>query len=472
MSDERSKPRSSAQRVRCFTRALKNARYIQLVAPDIFKKDRTQEGFGTGIPLEVLRVLHRTRPDSPLLGRYPDVANFLKTHRVPPPDRNVRGPLFSGTIHFAQVTFITNSGNRVVPTADMNTMVQYAQRAIVPIQEYASQYGQNSVTVSSTLITDTVKVPSGSFGDSDLTTWVNKIASDNRLPSNDCLFIVFPPGLTGTGTNTSAIGDNSGFHDRANVAYVAVGVFHTGLTVQDVADVYAMVVSHEMAEMVIDPNVDHSNPEVCDPCDVNCNNLTRIYLDGSDSFLGANQNSPPSGFNFAYYICAVVKPSGASSCPAPSADCQYSPPPLAPPAVGEPFGYFATVPRVIYRANDGHIHEFSINQATEQWQQFDMNAATGAPAPAGDPRGYLGGVARVVYRGQDSHIHEIALGGPGWQPFDLGAATGAPPAVGEPFGYFATVPRVIYRANDGHIHEFSINQATGQWQQFDMNAAS
>jgi hypothetical protein len=142
------------------------------------------------------------------------------------------------------------------------------------------------------------------------------------------------------------------------------------------------------------------------------------------------------------------------------------------PAVSDPFGYSATVPRVVYRASDGHIHEFSINQATGQWQQFDMNVAAGAPAPAGDPRGYLGVVARVVYRGQDSHIHEIALGVPGWQHFDMTAATGAPLAMGEPFGYFATVPRVVYRASDSHIHEFSINQATGQWQQFDMNAAT
>jgi hypothetical protein len=53
--------------------------------------------------------------------------------------------------------------------------------------------------------------------------------------------------------------------------------------------------------------------------------LTRIYFDASDNFLGVNQNSPPSGFAFAYYICSIVKPGGASSCPAAASDCQYAP---------------------------------------------------------------------------------------------------------------------------------------------------
>jgi hypothetical protein len=103
----------------------------------------------------------------------------------------------------------------------------------------------------------------------------------------------------------------------------------------------------------------------------------------------------------------------------------WIPPEPAPLAVGDPSGYFALAPRVVYRADDGHIHEFSIDEATGSWQQFDMNDATGAPL-----------------------------------------------AVGDPSGYFGVVPRVIYRADDGHIHEFSIDQATGSWQQFDMNDAT
>jgi hypothetical protein len=230
------------------------------VAPDLFHKGREAEGFGTGIPLEILRVLHRTRHDSPLLSRHKEVAHFLKDHAIPVPRRTARAALFNGTLHFAQVTFNTGSGNLVVPTADMNTIVQYAQHAVVPINKYAKQYGSNSIKVSSALITNTVNVVGTSFSDSDLDGWANTIASANSLSATDCILIVFPSGLTGTGTNTSAIGDNSGFHFKANIPYIAAGVFHTGLTLQDVADVYAMVVSHEIAELVVDPNGDLSNP--------------------------------------------------------------------------------------------------------------------------------------------------------------------------------------------------------------------
>ena len=56
-----------------------------------------------------------------------------------------------------------------------------------------------------------------------------------------------------------------------------------------------MVVSHEMAEMIVDPKVDGQNPEVCDPCDINCNNLTRVYFNAADNFLGA-----PEGGSFPH----------------------------------------------------------------------------------------------------------------------------------------------------------------------------
>lgn len=321
----RHKAAGQSHNVRCYTRAIKNARYLQSVAPQLFQRGREAEGFGTGIPLEILRVLHQTRHDSPLLSRYQQVADFLKDHPIPVPGRTARAPLFNGTLHFAQVTFNTGSGNLVIPTADMNTIVQYAQHAVVPINEYAKQYGPNSIKVSPTIITTTINVGGTTFSDSDLDGWVNTIATANGLGANDCVFIVFPSGLTGTGTNTSAIGDNSGFHFKANISYVAAGVYHSGLTLADAADVYAMVVSHETAEMVVDPNGDLSNPEVCDPCDINCSNLTRIYFDASDNFLGTNQDSPPGGFTFTYYICAIVKPEGSGNCPASAADCQYAP---------------------------------------------------------------------------------------------------------------------------------------------------
>ena len=288
--------------------------------PEVFAQDPNAEGFGTGVPLEILRGLHRLRHDSPVLNRHKKVAEVLREHPAPVPGREARDALFSGTIHFAQVTFHTSSGDRVIPTADMNQIVQYAEHAIVSISEYAAQYGSNTVTVSPTLLTKTVNVPSGSFNDSDLQGWVNQLASDNSLPSNSCIFVVTPQGISAPN-----VGGNAGYHGKANIPYVVAGVDAARLTLADQPDVYAMVVSHEVAEMVVDPNVDGANPEVCDPCDINCNNLTRCYFDTSDDFLGSNQDSPPGGFTFSYYTCAVVKPAGATDCPASSGNCEYAP---------------------------------------------------------------------------------------------------------------------------------------------------
>ena len=237
------------------------------------------------------------------------------------PGRAARDALFSGTIHFAQVTFHTNSGDFVIPDADMNIIVQYAQHAIVPIAEYAAQYGPNSVAVSSTLITDTVDVPSGNYSKNDLHGFVNDIASANGIPSNDCIFVVSPQGVSSPDVG----GDTAATHDIANLPFIVGGVFAANLTLADDADVYAMLVSHEIAEMVVDPLVDGQNPEVCDPCDINCGNLTQISFDEFDNFLGFNQSSPPGEFPFTYYICAVVKSDGAADCPASAANCQYAP---------------------------------------------------------------------------------------------------------------------------------------------------
>ena len=148
-------------------------------------------------------------------------------------------------------------------------------------------------------------------------------------------------------------------------------------------------------------------------------------------------------------------------------------PPPAPPAVGDPSGYLAQVPRVVYRADDDHIHEFAIDPASGSWGQFDMAAATSAPPAAGNPFGYFHDVPRVVYRTNDGHVHDLSIypDSGRWGDFDLTAATGAPPTVGGPSGYSAGVPRVVYRANDGHIHEFSVDPAGGTWQQFDLHDA-
>jgi hypothetical protein len=312
-------PLTTEPQVRCYTRALKNARHLQKVAPDLFAKDPSMEGFGTGVPVEILRGLHRVRHDSPILSRYQAVAETLRKHPLPPLMQPARDALFQGTVHFAQLTFHTSSGDKVMSTSDMNQIVQYATHAVVPISEYAAQYGSNAVNVAATLLTKTVNVPSSIFTDNDLQGWVNALKNDNNLPDNSCVFVVTP-----AGTGAHNVFANIGYHGKADIPYIVAGAWGTGLTLADVLDQYAMAVSHEIAEMVVDPNLGGGNPEVCDPCDTNCTNLNREFFDAQDNFLGSDRFLAP-GFNYAYYICAIVKPAGVSDCPASSANCNYGP---------------------------------------------------------------------------------------------------------------------------------------------------
>ena len=77
-------------RHRCTTRALKNAQYLKQMAPETFGNAPYAQGFGTGIPIEILRRLHRLRHDSPELKHHPAVSQFLRQHRMPLPQRIVR----------------------------------------------------------------------------------------------------------------------------------------------------------------------------------------------------------------------------------------------------------------------------------------------------------------------------------------------------------------------------------------------
>lgn len=310
----------SSKSVRCYTRALKNAMFLKSMSPRLFDRDHTEDGFGTGIPLPVLTKLHHMQYDAPVLRRYSGLSDLIREHPLPRPGQKGRDALFSGTIYFCQVTFQTSSGDKVVPTADMNQIIQYAQQAIVQIQNYANQYGPNNVVISASPLTKSVSVPSGTFTDSDLQGWVNELVGDAGLSSNSCTFVVCPNGI-----GANEVGDNAGYHGKANIPYIVAGVYETGLTLADTDDRYAMVVSHEIAEMIVDPGVGGGDPEVCDPCDLNCHNLTRIYFDANGNFVGSNQATPPGGLNYSYYICAIVKPGGAADCPASSSNCSYEP---------------------------------------------------------------------------------------------------------------------------------------------------
>jgi hypothetical protein len=73
------------RKFRCFTRAIKNATFLKQHDPVTFGKDKNARGFGTGVPVEVLQVLHRLKPDSVELKNHAEVSAFLRKQTVPKP---------------------------------------------------------------------------------------------------------------------------------------------------------------------------------------------------------------------------------------------------------------------------------------------------------------------------------------------------------------------------------------------------
>jgi hypothetical protein len=72
-------------------------------------------------------------------------------------------------------------------------------------------------------------------------------------------------------------------------------------------NVYAIDLSHEIAEMVVDPTGDNNNPEVCDACSTGCNSFNLYTLfDQNGLYMGGTQDiSSASGF--AFFINSIVR---------------------------------------------------------------------------------------------------------------------------------------------------------------------
>jgi hypothetical protein len=94
------------------------------------------------------------------------------------------------------------------------------------------------VAVSPNLLTFTANVPSGTFTDSDLQSWVNAVVAANSLPAASCIYVICPQGFS-----ANDVGGNAGYHSLANIPYIVAGVYATGLRLREHADVYAMAFS-------------------------------------------------------------------------------------------------------------------------------------------------------------------------------------------------------------------------------------
>lgn len=162
----------------------------------------------------------------------------------------------------------------------------------------------------------------------------------------------------------------------------------------------------------------------------------------------------------------------------------------APKAAGHPAAFFSDDPavhHVVYRTAEGALIDLSrANEADAKWLFNDLTADAKAPKAAGNPCGYLeraGTVTtttthHVLYRGEDGHIHELWVGDkPGkWQHNDLTAEAKGPKAAGDPCAYPEQkddVQHVFYRTSEGAIIDLHRNRAKAddnKWHSNDLTA--
>lgn len=306
----------------CVTRALKNARHLQANAPQIIPRPEPPEGFGSRVPRELLAKLHTTVP-RPELDRVPGLASALAKKPISRPQNAASAPLFTGTLVFASVDFSTRKGSISIGPGDLATAMDFARLACVPISKYATPYGPNQLSVADAAVPFSANVPGGTYNDQTLQGWVNSIVKANRLTPNTCVVILNPPGVTNTDADPSqGVG---GYHGMASVPYCFVNVMGSGLTIKDEANVYAMALSHEVAEMTVDPRADLSNPECCDGCSGNCGQDWMNFFNNAGAYIQSLQQLPPP-FDYAFFINAIAQPAAATQCPAPGRSCGYAPP--------------------------------------------------------------------------------------------------------------------------------------------------
>lgn len=306
----------------CVTRHMKNARHLQAAAPHLLPREEPADGFASRIPPDLLGGLH-VASTADLQRRHPQLAEALRRSPAPRPGPKATAPLFNGSLVFVQASFRTPRGSVSLAPADLATAMSFSRLAAAPISRYASQYGPNRVDVAAATVPFSATLSGTRYNDQTLQGWVNQIVSQNGLPSNACVAFLNPPGVVnGDADPRQGVG---GYHSLANVPYLFVNVMGSGLTVKDAAGLYALALSHEIAEMVVDPRADLGNPEIADPCGPNCQTVWIDYFDSGGGYIETSQAFPPR-FDYAFYINGIVRPDAANQCPAPASACNYAPP--------------------------------------------------------------------------------------------------------------------------------------------------
>ena len=300
----------------CSTRNLKVARHLQRTRPELVPPVEPLEGFGA--------ILEGTDPSL----RF-QLREAFGPAGAPAPGNRAVAPLFNGSLVFLHLNVTAGTKSFALAPPDLAVALQYAGGAVAQISRYASQYGPNALSVVVPATEVPVTVPRGIYNDSMVQQWVNDVVATRNLPSaSTAVVLLNPPGPLNTDADASR--GVLGYHGLASVPYAFVNVLGAGLTVGDAADAYALALSHELAELAVDPSANLANPEVCDPCGPNCQAPFRAYFDQAGAYLGATVAFPPP-YPYGFFLNAIVQPASASQCPAPESACAYGPPRDVPP---------------------------------------------------------------------------------------------------------------------------------------------
>lgn len=225
-----------------------------------------------------------------------------------------------GTIHLVNLQFPGGG----VSDADLQTALQYLQLALPVISQYCAQYGVPAPTLD---MTTTIQFTASAdkYSDADLQNWVQLIVQEKGYGPNDTLVFINPPPGGPENTDAPVSQGVLGYHNSAPNPYCFINAIGTGFTIGDQADEYALALSHEIAEAMVDPAADGSKPEVCDPCAGNCNVDYRNYFDQNGNWLGGNASS------WAFFVEGIATAAEANNCPADATACTYAPSSAPPP---------------------------------------------------------------------------------------------------------------------------------------------
>jgi hypothetical protein len=304
----------------CATRSMKVLKYLNRIAPESLSGS-SLSALKT-LPSDALSELHNGS-DLAKVTQDETLVNWLKKHPAPRPKAEVSGPLFHGTLVFVRIVFARlGQPDSSVSLADVQVAADYATLAVGPIQRYASQYGPNSVSVYQTPLELTAKLDGNSFSVTDLEGWVEEmaqVARENQVP-NPCVVVLHDRSVFNTPTYT---GHRNSYHSVTGdgTQYCYCLVFGQNLSIADnnhtignkaTDKVYAHLLSHEIAEMVVDPSANDSNPEVCDACAGNCSVSLFDLFDQNGGFLGGTPDTA-SATGFSFFINPIVRPASYDS---------------------------------------------------------------------------------------------------------------------------------------------------------------